>query len=243
MTSLLKNYASFTSHSKPTVGDLKMSAVTVDHLGWLLCDGRQLTVSEWRFLFNIIGYQFGGSGSTFNLPDAQGRVAGAVGTGTSPNLTPRTLGNEVGTETHTLTIAEMPRHTHGSEDTIDPPGSADGNGVTAIEGDHSHTNNTVGGLGQPGIVQANGIDTPGSLDNGGTNEFNLRTSLALTINTNGAHQHAIGRTGGSDAHNNMQPTLFMGSQFIYSGKPTYGTWPLTYNPPSLGPYGGQPQIQ
>jgi microcystin-dependent protein len=240
MTSLLKNYASFTSHSKPTVGDLKMSAVTQDHLGWLLCDGRQLTVSEWRFLFNIIGYQFGGSGSTFNLPDAQGRVAGAVGTGTSPNLTPRTLGNEVGTETHTLTIAEMPRHTHGSEDTIDPPGSADGNGFTAIEGDHTHNATSAND-----DFNNNSGDYPvGSQPSFDAYDSGTRNWTGTGfINTNGAHQHAIGRTGGSDAHNNMQPTLFMGSQFIYSGKPTYGTWPLTYNPPSLGPYGGQPQIQ
>ncbi len=241
MTSLLKNYASFTSHSKPTVGDLKMSAVTVDHLGWLLCDGRSLTVSEWRFLFNIIGYQFGGSGSTFNLPDARGRVAGAVNdvAPISAPLSERNLGDDVGTETHTLTIAEMPRHTHGSADTTDPPGSADGDGLTGLASTDI-TTNAAGGA-NPGLAFRSGNNTATTFDPS-AGELDLINTTALNID-DPQHQHTIGKTGGSDAHNNMQPTLFMGSQFIYSGKPTYGTWPLTYNPPSLGPYGGQPQIQ
>ncbi len=89
MSSLLRSYASFTAHQKPTVGDMKMSAVTEDHLGWLVCNGRSLNVADWRFLFNAIGYQFGGSGATFNLPNPAGRVLGSVGSGTG--LTPRSL--------------------------------------------------------------------------------------------------------------------------------------------------------
>lgn len=265
MTSLLKNYASFTSHTKPTVGDLKMSAVTVDHLGWLLCDGRPLLVSEWRFLFNIIGYQFGGSGNTFWLPDARGRVAGAVNQG--PGLTNRPLGTTVGTETHTLTIAEIPAHKHGS---VDVSGNTNGDGSTTINGAHNHTGSTGnagihshdasdlghthGYFNQPNQHEvAVSLTTTDTADNINVNQntnigyANIIVESAgdhnHTISTDGNHAHTMGSTGGGDAHNNMQPTLFMGNQFIYSGKPTYGTWPLTYSPPSLGPYGGQTQIQ
>ncbi len=41
--------------------------------GWLLCDGALLSTTTYASLFAIIGYTFGGSGGTFNLPDLRGR--------------------------------------------------------------------------------------------------------------------------------------------------------------------------
>lgn len=252
MTSLLKNYASFTSHTKPTVGDLKMSAVTVDHLGWLLCDGRPLLVSEWRFLFNIIGYQFGGSGNTFWLPDARGRVAGAVNdvAPISAPLSERNLGTTVGTETETLTIPQLPSHSHTITDV-----QHSHTGTTNVAGEHTHTQTTVN----------DDFNNSAVGDNGGYPDFSQPSyprydsagsvTWTNTINSAGNHTHAFttnasltgititNSTGDNQPINNMQPTIFLGNQFIYSGKPTYGTWPLTYSPPSLGPYGGQTQIQ
>ena len=61
-------------------------------------------------LFNSIGYTFGGSDSSFNIPDMRGRVG--VGSGTGTSLTARTLGNTGGEESHTLTVSEMPSHSH-----------------------------------------------------------------------------------------------------------------------------------
>lgn len=81
--------------------------------GFLLCDGANVNRITYAALFAVIGTNFGvGDGSTtFTLPDFRRRVAvGAGGTGTAK------LGNSVGSsggaETHTLTQAEMPNHTH-----------------------------------------------------------------------------------------------------------------------------------
>jgi microcystin-dependent protein len=98
------------------VGDLKYSSRMTDDDQWLICDGRSLLVNDYPELFAVIEYTFGGSGANFNLPNPRSRVLGAIGQGSG--LTNRTLGQNVGTETHTLTINQMPGHTH----TITDPG-------------------------------------------------------------------------------------------------------------------------
>lgn len=121
----------------PEIGDIKHSVRSDDHAGWLKCDGRSLSRSTYGDLFLTIGTSFGSaSGTTFNLPDAQGRVLGGVGAGAG--LTPRNIGAKVGAETHTLTSAEMPSHTHSSNAVGGSLGliKADGSS-TAITGDSS----------------------------------------------------------------------------------------------------------
>jgi microcystin-dependent protein len=262
MSSLMRSFANFTAHSKPTVGDLKMSAITADHLGWLNCDGRELSISEWRFLFNAIGYQFGVgvAPNTFKLPNPAGTVPGTVGQGTQVgNTTLRELGDFDGKETHTLIINEIPSHRHGAADVS---GNNDGSATTSINGAHNHTGSTGnagshthtatdsghthGGVPNQASTAINGASN--NTGNGGSTGDGFANITvagvgdhAHSIATDGDHTHTAALTGGSAAHNNMQPTLFIGSTFIYSGKPTFGTWPLTYPPPSYG-YGGQPQI-
>lgn len=81
--------------------------------GFLLCNGAAVSRTVYDDLFAVIGTVYGaGDGSTtFNLPDVRGRTV--IGAGQGPGLSTRTLGTSLGTETHQLTIAQMPTHSHG----------------------------------------------------------------------------------------------------------------------------------
>ncbi len=57
-------------------GDNKWSALTTDHGGWLLCDGRTLLKARYPDLSTVLGIAFSINGSAFRLPDVRGRVVG-----------------------------------------------------------------------------------------------------------------------------------------------------------------------
>lgn len=138
-------------YTQALIGDYKYSSRVADEIGWLVCDGRSISMEEYEDLYDVIGYSFGGSGSTFKLPDFRGRVPGIIGAGTA--LTNRTLGSVAGTETHTLTINEMPNHNHGGETgaagfgtgVASPAVSLTTMSVADDGGSHTHTITTQGG--------------------------------------------------------------------------------------------------
>lgn len=117
--------------------------------GWLNCNGSILLRTEYTDLFNAIGYTysagvFGGSDLSFNIPDLQGRVA--VGSGSGSGLTTRNLGNKGGAETHTLSILEMPAHTHSYVNNVnDQTVSALPGETAADQVDLSQTTGSTGG--------------------------------------------------------------------------------------------------
>jgi microcystin-dependent protein len=171
----------------PEIGDIKHSVRSDDHAGWLLCDGREVSGIIYSDLRNVINENFNvgsTSGSTFNLPDARGRVLGGINpSGSSSDLTTRLLGAKVGEENVTLTEAQMPTHTHTNNSSIDL-------GLM--------TTNTIG-------QDATAFNT--DVLDVTTTEANLFIRPAALINTT---------TGNSQAHNNMQPTLFIGNVFIFA---------------------------
>jgi microcystin-dependent protein len=78
---------------------------TIAPAGYLMCDGSSYVFSDYPELFAQIGYYWGGSGDNFNVPSLINRVP--VGAGGD-----FTMGDVGGEETHTLTVTEMPSHTH-----------------------------------------------------------------------------------------------------------------------------------
>ena len=148
-------------------GAIMSYAGSVAPSGWLICDGSPQPTASYPDLFAVIGYDFGGSGANFNLPDLSQRVP--MGVGGSYART-----NTGGSATHTLTIAQMPSHNHGVNDSghfhsaIATAGSGGGTGVASW---------TVGGasVGNGGTFGTTGISTTGiSIQNRGSGSaFNI----------------------------------------------------------------------
>jgi microcystin-dependent protein len=92
--------------AQPYVGEVRMFAGNFAPAGWMFCEGQLLPISEYETLFNLIGTTYGGDGqSTFALPDLRGRVPIHFGNGF-------TLAETGGAETITLTVAQIPAHSH-----------------------------------------------------------------------------------------------------------------------------------
>jgi microcystin-dependent protein len=89
--------------------------------GWMFCSGQLLPISEYETLFNLIGTTYGGDGqSTFALPNLQSRVPIHFGNGFN-------LADTGGVEDVTLTVQQIPAHTHaflGSTDIANTPNPA-----------------------------------------------------------------------------------------------------------------------
>ncbi|MFV0566642.1 MAG: phage tail protein [Flavobacteriaceae bacterium] len=107
--SLLFSNLSFSQD--PYIGEIRMFAGNFAPNGWALCNGQLLSINQNQALFSLLGTTYGGNGqTTFALPDLQGRVP--VHAGSGPGLTTRVLGEKSGTETNTLSINQMPSHSH-----------------------------------------------------------------------------------------------------------------------------------
>src|SRR5215213_3787076 len=97
--------------AQPYVGEIRMFAGNFPPNGWMFCEGAPLPISENDVLFQLIGTTYGGDGeSTFNLPNLASRVPIHMGTG--PDGTTYQIGEMAGTEQETLTIQQIPNHTH-----------------------------------------------------------------------------------------------------------------------------------
>lgn len=92
--------------SQPFIGEIRMFAGNFAPVGWAFCNGALIPISENDALFNLIGTTYGGDGqNTFALPNLQSRVPVHVGPGFA-------LGQAAGTESVTLTVSQIPAHSH-----------------------------------------------------------------------------------------------------------------------------------
>jgi microcystin-dependent protein len=101
--------------AQPYVGEIRMFAGNFAPAGWMFCEGQLLPISENETLFQLIGTTYGGDGeSTFALPDLRGRIPIHQGNGFI-------LAETGGAEEITLTINQIPAHTHQMLASIDIP--------------------------------------------------------------------------------------------------------------------------
>ena len=93
--------------AQPYVGEIRMFAGNFAPAGWMFCDGTPIAISENDTLYALIGTTYGGDGvNTFGLPDLQGRAPMHRNQGSYP------MGMKAGEETVTLTLQQLPVHTH-----------------------------------------------------------------------------------------------------------------------------------
>jgi microcystin-dependent protein len=108
--------------AQPYVGEIRIFAGNFAPAGWMFCEGQLLPISENETLFNLIGTTYGGDGqSTFALPDLRGRIPLHMGNGF-------TLAETGGAETVTLTVPQIPAHSHPMVASNDIPSAPSPNG-------------------------------------------------------------------------------------------------------------------
>ncbi len=158
--------------SEPFTAEIRIFAGNFAPRGWAFCNGQLLPISQNTALFSLIGTTYGGDGRTTTaLPNLKGRAPMHPGRG--PGLTSRRLGQRGGTETITLTQAQMAAHNHT------------GRGSGNVANSNSPTNRIT--------ARPSGRGAGWYIDNDNSN-VDMRSGALLN-------------TGGSQAHNNMQPFL------------------------------------
>ena len=140
---------------QPFVGEIRMFGGNFAPAGWAFCNGQLLPIAENETLFNLIGTTYGGDGqSTFALPDLRGRIPVHVG----PGLI---LAQSGGTETVTLTVQQIPSHTHLA---AAQPGNgtqaSPGGGVWAQSNLNQYSANNANASMNPAALAATGGSQP-----------------------------------------------------------------------------------
>jgi len=100
--------------AEPFLSEIRIMSFGFPPKGWALCDGQLLPINQNQGLFSLLGTTYGGDGRVnFGLPNLQGRAPMHMGSG-------HTLGERGGEQGHTLSISEIPTHTHVESATATP---------------------------------------------------------------------------------------------------------------------------
>jgi microcystin-dependent protein len=92
--------------AEPFLSEIRMMSFVFAPKGWALCNGQLLPINQNQALFSLLGTVYGGDGRVnFGLPNLQGLVPMHMGSG-------HTLGERAGQQAHTISISELPTHTH-----------------------------------------------------------------------------------------------------------------------------------
>jgi len=154
--------------SQPFIGEIRIFAGNFAPAGWAFCDGQLLAISENETLFILIGTTYGGDGqSTFALPDLRGRIPVHPGTGF-------VVGQAQGVEAVTLTVNQIPAHSHPFQ-------------ATTNAADSNSANNNL--LAQPPVILEYFAAAPTSLvsaqavasNGGGQPHTNLQAYLCVNF--------------------------------------------------------------
>ena len=153
--------------AEPFLSEIRMMSFNFAPKGWALCNGQLLPINQNQALFSLLGTTFGGDGRVnFGLPNLQSKVPIHTGGGF-------TLGQTGGEQSHTLTSAELPTHTHALQAT-----SSNGSAIIP-------TGNLLAGS-TPQLYHAQDASVtpmnPGSVANVGGSQPHLNMQPFLALN-------------------------------------------------------------
>jgi microcystin-dependent protein len=157
--------------AEPFLSEIKIFTFGFPPRGWALCNGQTLPINQNQALFSLLGTTYGGDGRVnFQLPNLQGQVAISSGQGF-------VLGEAGGEVAHTLTINEIPQHSHP----VNCKGSVDAS-----------------------LTPTSPVGEVWTKENNGDAPYNSAPGSLSTM-----HPTAVGNTGQSQPHSNMQPYLVL----------------------------------
>lgn len=163
------------------LGEIRLFPYTFAPQGWADCTGQLMPISQNAALFSLLGTNFGGNGtSNFGLPDLQGRVP--VDWQQGPGLSNYALGQKGGSETVALTSTNMGAHSHAM--------------VASTTNGNTNSPSATAVLAQPYVAATPRTGNQGQIYNA------QAPTTSLTPAT-------IQPVGGSQPHNNVQPSLVM----------------------------------
>lgn len=152
--------------AEPFLSEIRIMSFGFPPKGWALCNGQLLPINQNQALFSLLGTTFGGDGRVnFALPNLQGRTPIHVGNG-------HTLGEAAGQQAHTLSISELPTHTHVAR--FSTTAATTDNGASNVP---AQTVTPIYGPAQSLVAMA-----PGSVANVGGSQAHLNMQPFLTLN-------------------------------------------------------------
>lgn len=176
--------------SQPFVGQIAMVGFNFAPVGWFLCNGALLSISEFSTLFNLIGTTYGGDGqNTFALPNLQFQLP--VNQGGGPGLSGYVMGQTGGVANVTPNQLQIPSHSH-----------------TFVATTATATTNAIGPnslLAAPAVANAAlyAVSQPGP-----NNPALVAQQLA---------SGSCGNAGGSQPHSNLMPSLTINFIIAWTG--------------------------
>ena len=151
--------------AEPFLSEIRIMSFNFAPKGWALCNGQVLPINQNQALFSLLGTTYGGDGRVnFALPDLRARTPIHVGDG-------HTLGERGGEQAHTLSIAEIPTHTHSRQANSQNASSSVGVGNFIL----AASNKLYGGLTNLTTL------TPQTVGNVGGSQAHLNMQPFLTL--------------------------------------------------------------
>ena len=158
--------------AEPFLSEIRIFSFNFAPKGWALCNGQLLPINQNQALFSLLGTTYGGDGRVnFGLPNLQSRAPIHMGSG-------HTLGEAGGEQAHTLSIGEMPTHTHGLNSNTAVVGAAAN--ATQVAPTSNYWANS--GKSVYSTLTGNAVMSPQTVTNVGASQPHLNMQPFLVLN-------------------------------------------------------------